>query len=81
MGSRLIVKQKVNPLALCVGSCGSAAFLKQRVIVYDIARDPLWADYRELALSYGLRAWSQPLVSKNQEVLGTFGMYYPSHNT
>jgi hypothetical protein len=42
----------------------------------------LWADYRELALSYGLRAaWSQPLLSKNQHVLGTFGMYYPEAQT
>jgi formate hydrogenlyase transcriptional activator len=48
------------------------------VIVSDIATDPLWADYREFTLSYGFRAaWSQPLLSKNQDVLGTFGMYYP----
>src|ERR1700726_5071644 len=51
--------------------------MKQGVIVSDIATDPLWANIRELALSYGLRAaWSQPLLSKNQDVLGTFGMYY-----
>ncbi len=70
-----ITPVKIGP---CVGSCGSAAFLKQRVIVSDIATDPLWADYRELTLRYGIRAaWSQPLLSKNQHVLGTFGMYYP----
>ena len=70
-----ITPVKIGP---CVGSCGSAAFLKQRVIVSDIATDPLWADYRELTLRYGFRAaWSQPLLSKNQQVLGTFGMYYP----
>lgn len=46
-----ITPLKIGP---CKGSCGSAAFLEQRVIVSDIARDPLWADYRELALSYGL---------------------------
>jgi PAS domain S-box-containing protein len=74
-----ITPLKIGP---CIGSCGSAAFLKQRVIVSDIARDPLWADYRELALSYGLRAaWSQLLLSKNQQVLGTFGMYYPEART
>ena len=76
--------EAITPLKIgpCVGSCGSAAFLKKRVIVSDIARDPLWADYRELALSYALRAaWSQPLVSKNQDVLGTFGMYYPEART
>src|SRR6266446_5753324 len=65
-----------------VGSCGSAAFLKHRVIVSDIATDPLWANYRELALGYGLRAaWSQPLLSKDQQVLGTFGMYYTEPRT
>ena len=71
--------ESITPLKIgpCVGSCGTAASLKQRVIVSDIATDPLWADYRELALSYGLRAaWSQPLLSKNQEVLGTFCLYY-----
>jgi PAS domain S-box-containing protein len=65
------------PIGPCVGSCGTAAFLKQLVIVSDIVTDPLWADYRDVALSNGLRAsWSQPLLSKNQQVLGTFGMYY-----
>src|SRR5579864_4826659 len=69
-----ITPLKIGP---CVGSCGTAASLKQRVIVSDIATDPLWADYRDLALGYGLRAaWSQPLLSKNQEVLGTFCLYY-----
>src|SRR5713226_9058474 len=71
--------EAITPLEIgpTVGSCGSAAFMKHRVIVSDIATDPLWANFRELALSYGLRAaWSQPLLSKNQHVLGTFGMYY-----
>jgi PAS domain S-box-containing protein len=59
------------------GSCGTAAFLKKLVITSDIASDPLWVDYRDLALSHGLRAsWSQPLISKDRGVLGTFAMYY-----
>jgi PAS domain S-box-containing protein len=76
--------EAITPLKIGpgVGSCGTAAFLKQRVIVSDIATDPLWADYREFALSYGFRAArSQPLFSKNQHVLGTFGMYYPEVRT
>jgi formate hydrogenlyase transcriptional activator len=71
--------EAITPLKIgpAIGSCGSAAFLKQRVIVSDIATDPLWAEYRDVALSYGLRAaWSQPLLSRNHQVLGTFGMYY-----
>ncbi|HEX9608323.1 MAG TPA: PAS domain S-box protein, partial [Gemmatimonadaceae bacterium] len=71
--------QAITPVTIgpCVGSCGTAAFLKKRVIVSDIANDPLWAPYRDLALSYGFRAgWSQPIVSKDKQVLGTFGLYY-----
>jgi len=71
--------EAITPLKIgpCAGSCGTAASLKRQVIVSDIATDPLWADYRDLALGYGLRAaWSQPLLSKNQEVLGTFCLYY-----
>jgi formate hydrogenlyase transcriptional activator len=70
------------PIGPCIGSCGTAASLKERVIVSDIATDPLWIDYRDVALSCGLRAaWSQPLFSKNREVLGTFGMYYAEPRT
>src|SRR6266478_6927027 len=69
-----ITPLKIGP---AIGSCGSAAFLKQRVIVSDIATDPLWVDYRDAALSFGLyAAWSQPLLSKNQEILGTFCISY-----
>src|SRR6266849_1685862 len=74
----------ISPVTIgpCVRSCGTAAFRRQRVIASDIAADPLWVDYRDLALSYGLRAaWSQPLLSKNQQVLGTFGMYYAEPRT
>lgn len=60
-----------------VGSCGSAAFTGQQVIVTDIASDPLWENYRDLALSFGLRAClSTPIFSSQGQVLGTFGMYY-----
>jgi two-component sensor histidine kinase len=60
-----------------VGSCGTAAFRGTRVVVEDTQEDPLWADYRELAGSHGLRAcWSQPILSSDQRVLGTFAMYY-----
>src|SRR6266436_1707557 len=70
----------VNPVKIgpCVGSCGTAAFLKKRVIVSDIAADPLWSEFRDVALRNGLRsAWSQPIISKDGEVLGTFCIYSP----
>src|SRR6266478_2758738 len=60
-------------------SCGAAAFTKQRVIVPNISKDPRWPDdARDLTLSHGFSAaWSEPLISKDGEVLGTFAMYYP----
>jgi PAS domain S-box-containing protein len=58
------------------GSCGTAASRKERVIVSDIAQDPLWADYRDLALPHGLRAcWSTPVLASDGRVLGTFAIY------
>jgi signal transduction histidine kinase len=64
----------IGPLA---GSCGTAAYRAQPVIVSDIATDPLWADYRDLALAHGLRAcWSTPILSSEVRVLGTFAIYY-----
>jgi PAS domain S-box-containing protein len=71
--------QKVDGLKIgpTVGSCGTAAYLKKPVIVSDTFTDPLWADYREIAQQYGLRAcWSTPILSQQGEVLGTFAMYY-----
>ena len=60
-----------------VGSCGTAAFMRRQVIVSDIARDPLWADYRDLALCHGLRAcWSTPVIASDGTVLGAFAVYY-----
>jgi PAS domain S-box-containing protein len=60
-----------------VGSCGTAAYLRQPVFVSDIASDPRWVKFRDFALQSGLRAaWSTPIVSHDNRVLGTFCMYY-----
>jgi PAS domain S-box-containing protein len=60
-----------------VGSCGTAAHRRKQVIVSDIASDPLWVSYRELALAHSLRAcWSTPILSAEGKVIGTFAMYY-----
>lgn len=64
------------------GSCGSAMYYKTAVIVADIASDPLWENYRDLALRYGLRAcWSMPICSSQGTVLGSFGLYYHETRT
>ncbi|MGB9474639.1 MAG: PAS domain S-box protein [Candidatus Udaeobacter sp.] len=60
-----------------VGSCGSAAYRAEQVIVSDIATDPRWTLFRDEALTNGLRAcWSTPILSLENRVLGTFAMYY-----
>ncbi len=60
-----------------VGSCGTAAFRKQRVIVADVTTDPLWADISDLGPKYGFRAcWSQPVLDTAGQVLGTFALYH-----
>ena len=49
-----------------VGSCGTAAAESRPVHVADIDVDLLWADFRELALSHGLRAcWSTPFYDSD----------------
>jgi len=64
-------------IGLGKGSCGTAAFTGERVIVEDINTHPWWTDYRALALEAGLEAcWSQPILSTAGKVLGTFALYH-----
>jgi PAS domain S-box-containing protein len=65
---------KIGPKA---GSCGTAMFLRQRVITYDINADPLWDDYREVAMKYDLQScWSFPITNAQNEVLATIAAYH-----
>ena len=58
------------------GSCGTAAFVGHPIYVVDIDTDPLWANYREVALAHGLRAcWSTPILD-GHTILGTFAIYH-----
>lgn len=69
---------EIGPTA---GSCGTAAFRRSRVVVADIATDPLWEPYRDLAARFELGAcWSQPIVVDDDRVVGTFAMYYAEPN-
>ena len=71
--TKAIDGSRIGPAA---GSCGTAAFRGEPVVVGDIATDELWADYREFALGHGLRAcWSTPILSCDKKVLGTFAIY------
>jgi len=59
-----------------VGSCGTAAFKNERVIVEDIQTHPYWEHYKDLAAQAGLAAcWSEPIRNPQGKVLGTFAVY------
>jgi signal transduction histidine kinase/ActR/RegA family two-component response regulator len=64
-------------IGLNVGSCGTAAYKNEMVIVDDIETSPLWADFKGLALSHDLKAcWSTPIVNIQGKVLGTLCPYF-----
>lgn len=64
-------------IGLAAGSCGTAAFTAQRAVVEDISTHPWWNDYRDLAKRAGLGScWSQPIMSSEGRVLGTFAIYH-----
>ena len=66
-----------SPIGPKSGSCGTAMYRGERVIVTDIRTDPLWDDFRELTEGTVLRAcWSTPILSRRGKVLGSFAMYY-----
>jgi len=61
-----------------VGSCGTAAYWNQRVIVEDIQRDPLWRDLKDHAVKAGLAScWSNPITTRDGLVLGAMALYNP----
>ncbi|MDA8430623.1 MAG: PAS domain S-box protein [Geobacteraceae bacterium] len=63
-------------IAQGMGSCGTAAFTKQRVVVADIEGHPYWKGFSP-AREAGLQAcWSEPVLASDGELLGTFAMYY-----
>jgi diguanylate cyclase (GGDEF)-like protein/PAS domain S-box-containing protein len=67
------------PIGPNAGSCGTAAYRREPVIVADIARDPLWADIRDLVAPHGYRScWSIPIFSNRGDVLGVLAMYSTS---
>src|SRR5467141_608335 len=66
---------------LCIGpkagSCGTAMYRRELVVVTDILRDPLWEPYRTVVEPYGFRAcWSTPILAHSGKALGSFAMYY-----
>ena len=65
-----------------VGSCGTAAFRKSRVIVENIQTHPYWAKAKGLAAKAQLAAcWSEPIIGANNQLLGTFAIYQRNPST
>jgi PAS domain S-box-containing protein len=72
--TRAINGLRIGPKA---GSCGTAMYRGEPVVVTDILQDPLWEAYRDVAEPYGLRAcWSTPILAHSGKALGSFAMYY-----
>src|SRR6266851_5753871 len=73
--SKAIDGLRIGPKA---GSCGTAMYRREPVVVTDILQDPLWEAYRSVAEPYGFRAcWSTPILAPSGKALGSFAMYYP----
>lgn len=71
-----------SPIGPKHGSCGTAMYRGEPVIVSDIATDPLWDEYRNFAWAIGVAAcWSTPILSSKGKVLGSFAMYYREPRT
>jgi formate hydrogenlyase transcriptional activator len=69
----------VGTMAVCPNgaSCGTAVYRRAPVYVTDILNDPIWEDYRDRLLPYGVRSvWSRPLFTSEGKALGTFSINY-----
>ncbi|PZO02128.1 MAG: diguanylate cyclase [Hyphomicrobiales bacterium] len=65
------------PVGPRVGSCGTAIHRGEPVCVTNIATDPLWRGFEDLALPLGLHAcWSSPIKAADGRVVGSFAFYY-----
>ncbi len=74
-----LYNEAVNGLEIgpSAGSCGTAAYRRQAVVVSDTQRDQLWADFRELAAEHRLRScWSTPVFATDGALVGTMAIYH-----
>lgn len=60
-----------------VGSCGTAAALRERVVVEDVFQHPHWSSFHGLAKRCGFAAcWAEPILGPAGELFGIFGVYH-----
>ena len=66
-----------SPIGHSAGSCGTAIFLKERVITSDISTDTRWDNYRSLAKEHNLQScWSFPILNSQNDVIATIAVYH-----
>src|SRR5690606_24909261 len=66
-----------SPIGENAGSCGTAAYKKEKVIVSDVQNDPRWENYKHLGTKYNFNAcWSVPIINRTGQVIATFANYY-----
>ncbi|MBC7423648.1 MAG: PAS domain S-box protein [Ferruginibacter sp.] len=59
------------------GSCGTAIYTGQNVIVTNIEVDPLWENYKDIIRPFGFKAcWSIPIKKSDGKVLGSFATFF-----
>jgi hypothetical protein len=64
-------------IGLSHGSCAAAAYLGRPVYSVDIETDPIWADFRDVALQHGFKScWSTPIRNSNGVIIGTFAILH-----
>src|SRR5258706_11351159 len=62
---------------LPIGPKSGAVCLGERVILPDVATDPLVEDFRDLMLEQGFHScWSTPILSSDGSALGTVAVLY-----
>lgn len=70
------------PIGPSVGSCGTAAWRNEPVVVDDFDTDPLWENYKSLIIPLGYKGcWSTPVHNSRNEVIATFAFYFKQQRT
>lgn len=65
------------PIGPDVGCCGAAAHQRKLVFTNDVETHPNWLDFKYEAREAGVRScWSYPIISPDDELFGTFSMYF-----
>lgn len=64
-------------IGMGMGSIGTVAFTKQRLIVADVMTHPFWDKNKALAQKAGIgSSWEEPIIAADGQILGAFGVYH-----